>query len=98
MPVVAASVAWIGLAAGLWFAQTAPGRAVELPIPTTGLEMATAFADDLPTVWAYSKAARQSPEAFYAMLDHHAHQSNSGSWLLAVTDISPLVPVKSNAP
>jgi hypothetical protein len=58
--------------------------------PTASEDVAAALADDLPTLWAYSKAARQSPEALDKLLDRQARQPfSANSRFLAETNLSP---------
>jgi hypothetical protein len=80
-PAVAASIFLIALAAR----STLP--------PANRQDLAAAFADDdLPTAWAYMKAARRSPEALDALLDRQARQSISASArFFAGTGVSPTV-------
>ena len=82
VPLTCASVIAIALTALLLTVQTL-GQASWLrsgPMPGEGV---TIFSDDSPTAWAYSKAARQSPEALYALMDRHSHPSLSAAsqWL-----------------
>ncbi|MGO9114177.1 MAG: hypothetical protein ACLP9L_33605 [Thermoguttaceae bacterium] len=90
-PVFAASIVVTALTAYYCAPQTVDGRFVKSPVlPTTGEDGAAAFSDDLPTLWAYSKAARKSPEALDALLDRQARQSiPANSRSLATTSISP---------
>jgi hypothetical protein len=97
MPVVAASIAWMALMASFWAAQSLGDRTAQLSPPARD-GMAAVFADDLPTVWTYAKAARQSPEALYALLDRRSRQSNSAELMLAGAEVSPLSSPRSALP
>ena len=74
----AVSIALIALAVHFQTGRTRDGQAVVSPRPPViREEILPASAKDLPTAWAYTQAARQSPEALDALLDRHARQSIS---------------------
>jgi hypothetical protein len=50
-------------------------RFVNSPPSTPREDIATALSDDSPSVWAYSRAARKSPDALYALLDRQSHEA-----------------------
>jgi hypothetical protein len=88
---IAASIAVMALVAYGRAAQTVDGRSARMPVlPPAGEDIAAAFDDNLPTVWAYTKAA-QSPDGLDALLDRQWRQSNSAnSPLVARASVSPL--------
>ena len=95
-PAMAASIVFIAISACFGLNRAYDGRSGRSPVlPTTCEEVAAAFSDNSATVWAYSKAARQSPEALEALLDYRARRSITvGSPLLSV---SPSVSVSTGA-
>jgi len=90
-PVIAASIVWIALTACFWAAEYSSNRAARMVRLTPPPEGAAAvLSDERPTAWTYAKAARQSPEALYALLDRQSHLSIAAtSPLLASNDIHP---------
>ena len=87
---IAASVVVMALAAYDHGLGTADGRSVRPPaLPTSGQDVAAAFADDLPTLWVYSRAANKSPEALDKLLDRQERQPvSANSQYFATTDAS----------
>jgi hypothetical protein len=80
VPAIAASIVVIALAAYFRATQTDDGRSGTAPVlPTTRQDAPAASANDLPTAWAYTLAARQSPDALDALLDRHTRQSISAN-------------------
>ena len=83
MSLAVASVASVALTILLWTAQSIGHAAGWLWLePAPGAEIAV-LSDDSPTAWAYSKAARKSPEALYALMDRQSRPSLSAAsqWL-----------------
>jgi len=90
-PVIAASIAWIALTACYWAAENSLGQTARMLRLTTPREgVPAAFSDDRPTAWTYAKAAHESPEALYALLDRQSHLSIAAAspWL-ADNDVFP---------
>jgi hypothetical protein len=76
----AASIALIALAMHFHAGRTPNGPLVQSPQPPVmRKDVPAASPNDLPTAWAYTQAARQSPEALDALLDRHARQSISAN-------------------
>ena len=75
VPAIAASIVLIVLAAYFRAVQTNGGRSVTSPVLPTTRHDAAASANDSQTAWAYTQAARQSPEALDALLDRQSRQS-----------------------
>ena len=96
-PVIAASIAWFALTTSYWAARAiGPSLA---PLPTSHGEVVAALSDDLPTAWAYSRAARRSPETLYALMDRQSRQSiPAGSRLLAAASVSPFASTRAGYP
>ena len=90
--VIAASIAVMVLVAYGRATQTVDGRSARMPaLPPAGEDVAAAFDDDLPTVWAYTKAARQPDgHGLETLLDRQWRQSTSAnSQLVAKASVSP---------
>jgi hypothetical protein len=66
---IAASIALVVLIAHFRAGERPGDQAGTPPEPAAHENVATAELSDLPTAWAYTQAARQSPEALEALLD-----------------------------
>ncbi len=85
---IAASVVVMAMAAYGHVLRTVDGRSVKPP--ASGQDVTAAFSDDLPTLWAYSRAAHESPEALDKLLDRQERQPfSANSRFLAEIDLSP---------
>jgi hypothetical protein len=95
-PAIAASIALLALTAYFQASQTGSDRLSRSLLHLAADDTATAFADDVPTAWAFAKAARTSPDALVvlnAMLDRQSRQSiSANSRFLAITGVTPFVP------
>ncbi len=91
---IAASIVVMALAAYDHVLRTVDSRSIKPPasgqdVAAAGQDVAAAFADDLPTLWVYSRAANKSPEALDKLLDRQEREPvSANSRLLATTDVS----------